>query len=51
MKLDRQSTIQLLRERIIYLAIENCSPQFENYTNHEIIKACSIYRISPYYFV
>jgi hypothetical protein len=51
MKLDRNSTIQLLRERIIELAFENCSPQFENYSNLELIKACALYRISPYYFV
>lgn len=51
MKLDRTSTIELLRQRIIELAIQNCSPQFENYTNHELIKACSLYRISAYYFV
>lgn len=51
MKLDRTSTIELLRRRIIELAIENCAPQFENYSNQEIIKACVLYRVSPFYFV
>jgi len=51
MKLDRASTIQMLRRRIIELAIQNCSPKFEEYSNLELLKVCALYRVPPYYFV
>ena len=50
MKLHRESTIKLLRLRIIELNFTNTYPLFETYSNQQIIKACEIYKIQPCYY-
>jgi len=49
MKIDRETTIKLIRQRIIDLDIKNCKPMLETYTTQQLIKVCEIYGIIPYY--
>jgi len=50
MKINRETTIKLLRLRIIELNFKNCDPMFETYSNQQIVKACEIYKITPCYY-
>lgn len=50
MKLNRELTIKAIRQKIIELNIKNCEPLFETYTNQQLVKACGIYAINPWYF-
>ena len=50
MKINRETTIKLLRLRIIELQFKNCDPLFETYSNQQLVKSCEIYKINPCYY-